>query len=245
MTGTSCQQDQRATWSHQRTIDRFSQEAVAKNYPAEYKRTIRDWCEKNAIRDAVSDLEPGSRVLDLPCGTGRLTKVLTRCGFDVTGGDVSPYMVTRAHENWRKQGGDPKQARFEVRDVLSTGYADNSFDAVVCNRLFHHFNESETRVLAFRELKRISKHQVIVSFFNSFAIDSVRFRVKHFLRGTIPFDRIPIPLTTIVADLEEAGLRMIASIPVMWGISPLWYIIAEPEQETATENAKTKSRKVA
>ncbi|QDU81589.1 Glycine/sarcosine N-methyltransferase [Polystyrenella longa] len=245
MTGTSCHTDQETTWSHKRTVERFNQEDVAQKYPAEFKGTFRDWCEKNAIRDAVSDLDQGSRVLDLPCGTGRLTRLLTKCGFDVTGADSSPHMVTRAHENWRKTGGDAKVARFEVRDALDTTYPDDSFDAVVCNRLFHHFNESETRVKAFRELKRISKHQVIVSFFNSFALDALRFRLKHFLRGTKPQDRIPIPLNAIVEDLEEAGLRMVAKVPVIWGLSPLWYIIAEHEEEAVVIQKPGTKRKAA
>ncbi|MEZ6045549.1 MAG: class I SAM-dependent methyltransferase [Planctomycetaceae bacterium] len=242
MTGTSSHTDQNDTWSHQRTVDRFNQEDVASKYPAEFKNTFRDWCEKNAIRDAVSDLEQGSRVLDLPCGTGRLTRLLARCGFDVTGADSSPHMATLAHENWRKSGGDPKVARFEVRDALDTGYPDKSFDAVVCNRLFHHFNESETRIQAFKELRRISKHQVIVSFFNSFALDAVRFRLKHLLRGTKPMDRIPIPLATIMEDLEAAGLRMVAKVPVIWGVSPLWYIVAERDEEIAQEVTTTKRK---
>lgn len=40
----------------------------------------------------------GRRALDFGCGTGRSTRLLRTCGFEVTGVDVSPSMVSRARE---------------------------------------------------------------------------------------------------------------------------------------------------
>jgi len=40
----------------------------------------------------------GRRALDFGCGTGRSTRLLRECGFDVTGVDIAESMVTRARQ---------------------------------------------------------------------------------------------------------------------------------------------------
>lgn len=47
---------------------------------------------------ALLGLEPGARVLDAPCGFGRLTHVLTDRGYDVLGVDASETMIARARQ---------------------------------------------------------------------------------------------------------------------------------------------------
>ena len=219
-------------WSHQRTARRFDSVRVAAKYPARDGDTFRERRERACLLSAMRRVAPGSSVLDLPCGTGRLIPLLVGCGFQVTAADVSPHMVEAAKKNWHSSGGDPDRTdrvRFEVRDVMATGYAERQFDAVFCNRLFHHFNDSQTRVAALCELRRIARGPVVVSFFNSFALDAVRFRLRHFLRGSVPTDRIPIRLETFAADVTAAGLTITATIPVLWGLSPMWYIVAQPQ----------------
>jgi len=41
---------------------------------------------------------PGNRALDFGCGTGRSTRLLRECGFEVTGVEIAAPMVTRARE---------------------------------------------------------------------------------------------------------------------------------------------------
>ena len=112
-----------------------------------------------------------------------------------------------------------------VRDVMATGYADDQFDAAICSRLFHHFSEPAARRRALGELRRITAGPVIVSFFNSFALDAWRFRWKHWRRGSRPVDRIPIPLHVFETDVEAAGLSIARQLPVRWGVSPHWYLV--------------------
>jgi SAM-dependent methyltransferase len=49
-------------------------------------------------------LEPPLRILDLPCGQGRHAIELTRRGYDVTGVDLSPFMLKVAEERARTEG---------------------------------------------------------------------------------------------------------------------------------------------
>src|ERR1700736_6730532 len=43
--------------------------------------------------EALLALRPPLRILDLPCGQGRHAIELARRGYDVTGVDLSPYML--------------------------------------------------------------------------------------------------------------------------------------------------------
>ena len=219
--------------SHQQTLVRFDSPVVAAKYPAEYGNSLREQREKRCLVQALDQVAPGSAVLDLPCGTGRLTRLLVKAGMDVTGADGSLHMIELAKKNWQalrtNRSELDRDVCFEVRDVMKTGYANREFDAVFCNRLFHHFHESMTRIAALTELRRISRGPVVVSFFNSFALDAVKFRLKHLLRGTVPTDRIPISLRTFADDVRTAGLEITSTLPVLWGLSPMWYLIARPK----------------
>jgi 2-polyprenyl-3-methyl-5-hydroxy-6-metoxy-1,4-benzoquinol methylase len=217
--------------SYQQAIKRFSAPQVASEYPAHFRsRHWRDRREKKCIMKALRNITPGSRLLDLPCGTGRLTRLLMDQGFRVTAADVSEAMVNNARTNIAASQspteGHLPHVDFEVRDVMQTGYADDQFDAIVCNRLFHHFTESSTRLRALKELRRISRGPVIISFFNSFALDATYRRIVKMLRRRTPKDRIPIPYTVFHGELQASGFRVQQRIAVRWGISPQWYVVA-------------------
>nr|WP_308288251.1 class I SAM-dependent methyltransferase [Streptomyces corallincola] len=77
-----------------------------------------------SLRWLLDRLEPGSRVLDAGCGTGRPTaEALTGAGHDVLGVDVSPVMVDLAA---RQVPG----ARFLSADIRDLPLTEASFDAV-------------------------------------------------------------------------------------------------------------------
>jgi len=206
--------------SHEQTRRRFDQQLIASKYPAEFTNSRKDRRERRALLKVLEAIGPGANVLDLPCGSGRLTSLLVARGYRLTAADSSARMVERARAAAPRAG-----VRFDVRDVLDSGYPDRSFDAVVCHRLFHHFGEPPLRQQALRELARICRGPIIASFFNSFSLDALRSRLKHALRGTRPTDRIPIPLETFASDGLQVGLRLERAVAVRWGISALWLAV--------------------
>lgn len=78
---------------------------------------------------------PRQRVLDVGCGTGRLTRQLTRAGHDVVGIDSSPGILNRAIEKGH--------AEYQLMDATCMAYA-NEFDVAVIG-LALHVMSSETR----------------------------------------------------------------------------------------------------
>lgn len=211
--------------SYQRTIARFNSPAVAEFYPHAYGTTFRERREVACIRRSLRFLAAQATVLDLPCGTGRLLPLLGEAGLQVTAADVSPHAVAIAQGRWSEGSTFSNRMKFTVCEINKTGFEDGQFEGVLCHRLFHHFNEPKTRIVALLELRRICRGPIIVSFFNSFAFEALRFRLKHLVRGTTPTDRIPIPLRRLRSEVEEADLEILARYAVLWGISPLWFLV--------------------
>lgn len=215
--------------SHQLARERFSRKSMADKYPSEYSNRWRDRREKACILECLSSIPPGASILDLPCGTGRLMRILLDRGDRVTAADISEAMLRRARENYHtyceQHNGDAPPIRFELRDVLASGFEDDAFDGVTCIRLFHHFADAQTRRRALSELRRVCRGPIIVTFLNSFALDRVTSWLKARIRGRKHDSQLPIPFKTFAADIAAAGLQIDRRIAAHWGISSRWFLV--------------------
>lgn len=81
------------------------------------------------------DFHPGSRILDLACGTGVISGMLhDEYGGAVLGLDISPKMIEVARRKYEGKEG----VAFEVEDFLSPSFKGD-FDYIVCYNAFPHF----------------------------------------------------------------------------------------------------------
>jgi len=78
-------------------------------------------------------LVPGSRVLEVGCGTGKLTELLAAHGLVVDAVDPGPNMVEVA----RKRVGDTDLVRFHIGRFEELPLDDGAFDAVFSATAFH------------------------------------------------------------------------------------------------------------
>ena len=91
---------------------------------------------------------PGDRILDLACGTGRLSRIWQQNGADVTGVDISSKMLDCARAK-------VPEARFlhaDLNEPLCCA-ENNSFDKVSCSLAIKHIKNLD---LLFTELMRIT-----------------------------------------------------------------------------------------
>ena len=91
------------------------------------------------------------RVLDIGCGPGFFTIILTKAGHHVTGIDCTPNMLEEARKNAKSQG---VEAEFMQMDVHRLNFPDNTFDLVVSRNVTWTLYEPE---LAYKEWKRVLK----------------------------------------------------------------------------------------
>ena len=212
----------------QKNCDRFKRQKVAERYPSDYRiGNKRDQREKEAILRCIDFIPRDSHVLDFPCGTGRLIRLIKNKGHRVSGADASASMLELAKINFENAHSDPSMLGFYERDVFSSGFSDGEFDAVVCNRLFHHLSDREARQMALSELKRISRGAVIVSFFNCFSVSATCRKLRKSIKGEPLKDRIPIPMKRFSQEAHECGLKVSYRTAARWGVSPLWYLVLE------------------
>lgn len=226
------------------TKGRFGGAAAAQKYAGALGGTAAHRREERCIRKALAGLGAGARVLDIPSGTSRLLPLLREMRFQVVEADSSPHMIEQGH-HYAEGRGLRNGTEFRVEDALATRFADDAFDAVLCNRLFHHFREAEVRRRCLRELRRICRGPLIVSFFCSFSFDAVSFHLRHWLRRKAATDRIPIPLRTFVADAAAARLRVTRIRMVRPGISRQWYARLERTEDRQDVGSAFKSPRVA
>lgn len=71
---------------------------------------------------------PGSKLLDVGCGSGQLALMAARDGLDVVGVDIAESWIERARA--RAQA-EKLRARFELADAEALPFEDGTFDAVV------------------------------------------------------------------------------------------------------------------
>jgi ubiquinone/menaquinone biosynthesis C-methylase UbiE len=79
----------------------------------------------------LSKLTPGSRVVDLGCGSGVFTNVLQQRGYRCTGVDLSPKLIAIARSKFTA-------IEFLEGDVERLPFPDAAFDGVLLSGLVHH-----------------------------------------------------------------------------------------------------------
>ena len=90
------------------------------------------------------------RVLDVACGPGLTACAFAKVAASVTGIDITPAMIERAKARQVKMG--LKNLSWEVGDVTSLPYPNDSFSLVITRYSFHHLLNPRA-VLA--EMKRV------------------------------------------------------------------------------------------
>jgi ubiquinone/menaquinone biosynthesis C-methylase UbiE len=134
--------------------------------------------ELDLVRALMKDLPRTARVLDMPVGTGRLSRELLEDGFrELTGADASPPMLDAT----RALCGNA--LTLTLQDAYSTTFPAESFDAAVSLRFSFHC-EDWSAIL--REFARILKPNGRLVF------DTIRRsprglskRIDHYLGGTL------------------------------------------------------------
>jgi SAM-dependent methyltransferase len=101
----------------------------------------------HAFAHLVEALQLGLRaqVLDVGCGPGWLSEFLARCGYAVTGVDISPDMIEIARERVDAIGGPVGEridalAEFHALPVRDMPWTSR-FDAAVLHDTMHHFDD--------------------------------------------------------------------------------------------------------
>ncbi len=172
-----------------------------------------------ALKKALSGLEGIRTVLDIPAGTGRISRPLEAGGASVTACDVSLEMLLEASA--RQSAHHYVQA-----DATVLPFRDAAFDAVVSMRFIYHLPSHRQRVQALSEMARTSRRWVAVSFFDARTLQGIRSAIKKRLsrrRQT----RCLLTLEEMKSEAAEAGLAAVKVVPTLRGIAEHTIILFE------------------
>jgi ubiquinone/menaquinone biosynthesis C-methylase UbiE len=126
------------------------------------KGRLVNWLEKRLITLALirGEILPTAKILDIPCGTGRLSIALSHLGYQVSGLDISPAMLQEAIS----KTSDTLMIPFTQGDAEALPFADKSFDAVVSLRFLGH-TPPLVRERVLGEFNRISTGKMVLAYY--------------------------------------------------------------------------------
>lgn len=116
------------------------------------------------IIDRISgdfDISKYESALDVGCGTGALSNVLSHLGLRVTGLDPSSGMLRQA----RKRVENKDIEFLEIIPGEKLPFQDRSFDIVISSYVAHGL-KAQDRINLYKEMQRVSKEYVILHDYN-------------------------------------------------------------------------------
>jgi 2-polyprenyl-3-methyl-5-hydroxy-6-metoxy-1,4-benzoquinol methylase len=87
----------------------------------------------------AADYVRGRRVLDIGCGEGYGSAMLSRSAPEVVGVDYSPAAISHARQAYQGQN-----LRFESGDARQLTFSSGAFDAVTCFEVIEHIEDDES-----------------------------------------------------------------------------------------------------
>ena len=205
------------------TRQHYQQDTVARQYHNQFasglsarnlSHLLVAKSEQRAVERLLSDIRSDiAFVADVPCGTGKLVPVFQRLSLTALGADVSGSMLRIAKELARDTA---PAMRFTRLDITQLPFADQTFDAVVCLRLFHRVPR-EVTIAALRELYRVTRRYVVVSY----GVETAWHSFRQVLRSLItPGRTIPYPIQRAQVNPFFTGLgwqirRKLSPLPVL------------------------------
>lgn len=171
----------------------------SRNY--QVRKPRKHQAEMRLIDRAFALVPKNHRVLDVPCGGGRVMIHLAKKGYQASGADLSESMLAIARDHVSEAD---LPCTVERQDLEKLSYADRYFDSIVCFRLFHHFPTPEIRQRVVSELCRVAATSVVLSYFSPRSVQSVRRKLSGKDR-----DRFATPLEEVKGYFANAGFRLV------------------------------------
>lgn len=192
----------------QSKLHNYNSTRGAEAYKADYRNKLhRKWSDKREralLHRYFAQIGAVDTILDLPCGHGRLSDFLrSRCQQLIE----SDWSFTMVSLNQKDHGAEPasgQPTRHYVRSTaLEIPLPDRSVDVVVSFRLSHHLETQELRERHLRELFRVAKKHVIVTWFSATSLKNLLREVRVKLAGKKPKNVLRNDRVRAIA--QEAG----------------------------------------
>ena len=195
----------------QHVVDRYkSYEGAASfntKYDREWHKRVCTRREYKVIRKCFGITGPVDTILDLPSGAGRLFRAFQPFGRRFVEMDISLEMLKFARQNLEEW-----KPSMSVGSAFSLPLKDRAVDLAFSARLFHHVPDREERHRYIRELCRVSRKHVIVTFFHTWSLKNILRMLRRPFNGKKP------KVTMTTEELREVargvGWEVVTTIPL-------------------------------
>jgi SAM-dependent methyltransferase len=159
------------------------------------------------------------RVLDAPCGTGRLAAEFLARGASVRGADLSPAMRAEAE---RALAGRPGWLGAVALDLEAPSPpADLAADLVVCARFLHHLPDAAARARVLCALASLARPALLVTFHHPVSVHHAARALRRLATGRRG-DRHALTVARLAAEAAPFGLRLVRAAGVAPYLRDLW-----------------------
>ena len=117
------------------------------------------------------------RVRDAACGYGRFSTLFAKHGAEIICADVSTAMVARSRE---RVAGEGYRGQYVVMDIRHIPFKANAVEAAFTMRLFHHGFARDEMADILKELARVARQWVILSYYRHNPLHAFFRRMKGF-----------------------------------------------------------------
>ena len=166
------------------------------------------------MRRALAQTQ-GASALDVPCGTGRIHKLLTERFPHVVSLDSAEAMLA-VHRSSVGPG------LLCCGDAFRLPFPAECFDWVVCYRLFHHMGSGEERVALLKEVARVGRRGIVFTAW----VDTPLNRRRHSRRYSLLRDEL-------ASSVTESGLSMRALYFSLWPFQPKCVVLCTKTRVSA------------
>lgn len=186
--------------------ERFIDRRQAEHYRDRFKKGRRartNQLENTLLRELGGRVGHVQVALDLPCGTGRLSRTLLEFSNQVILGDSSQAMLDVASEEVR----DPRVS-CRLMDAESIGLPDASVDLVFCHRFLYHVTSKARRSRMLSEMVRVTRRYVILSYYPPGFLNRWRRFRRRLLCQDVPEASQPSD-SQYREEIRAAGLQLV------------------------------------
>jgi ubiquinone/menaquinone biosynthesis C-methylase UbiE len=132
--------------------------ANATNYEEIRTREERWQLEQEIVKSYVKTIPVGSKIADVPFGTGRFAPFYIERHLNVFGADISDDMLGVARKNIGEAPG------FELRVAAAEALplADRSVDYLICHRFIKWLPDTQALIKVMTEFARVTRKEIFV-----------------------------------------------------------------------------------
>ena len=164
------------------------------------------WKQKRIIKNFMKacNFNENDILLDAPCGTGYVGKILFSEPCKVVASDISLEMMELAANEYEQS----KFLGFYQADLTNTPFRDGYFKCVLVLALMHRLPE-DIRKLVLEEVRKISSEFAIISFSESSLVQDFKQKIISIIKKSHIPAPASIPISTIEDEINAAGFTIL------------------------------------